>query len=151
MWIWVSLNIEAIDHNGNTFSRHLNSSPPVQNGQHTADDIFKCIFRYATFLFWFQFHCNLFPRVHLEYYSSIGSDNGLAPTRRQTIILTNTDPVHRRIYAALGGDELMLSVNSLGWKNQSGPCTQRTNHNFTRPNGDMCSWNEAVLNKSCHA
>ena len=39
-------------------------------------------------------------------YVSIGSDDGLAPHRRQTIIWTNADPVQRRIYAALGVDEL---------------------------------------------
>ena len=33
-------------------------------------------------------------------------DNGLAPNRRQAIIWTNADPIHWRIYAALGGDEL---------------------------------------------
>ena len=37
--------------------------------------------------------------------SSIGSGNGLAPVRRQAINWTNADPVHRRIYTALGGDE----------------------------------------------
>ena len=31
-------------------------------------------------------HWSLFPKVKL---TSIGSDNGLAPTRRQAIILTN--------------------------------------------------------------
>ena len=37
-----------------------------------------------------------------------GLDNGLAPNRRQAIIWTNVDPIHWRIYAALGGgDELM--------------------------------------------
>ena len=36
----------------------------------------------------------------------IGSGNGLAPSRRQAIIWTNADPIHWRIYAALGGDEL---------------------------------------------
>ena len=36
---------------------------------------------------------------------SIGLDNGLAPNRRQAIIWTNADPIHWRIYAALGGDE----------------------------------------------
>ena len=35
-----------------------------------------------------------------------GLDNGLAPNRRQTIIWTNADPIYRRIYAALGGEEL---------------------------------------------
>ena len=29
-----------------------------------------------------------------------------APVRRQAIIRTNADPVHRRIYAAQGGEEL---------------------------------------------
>ena len=39
-------------------------------------------------------------------YVGIGSDNGLAPSRRQAIIWTNVDPVHR-IYAAIGGEELI--------------------------------------------
>ena len=30
----------------------------------------------------------------------------LVPNRRQAIIWTNADPIHWRIYAALGGDEL---------------------------------------------
>ena len=38
--------------------------------------------------------------------SSIGLDNGLAPNRRQAIILTNADPINWRIYATQGGDEL---------------------------------------------
>ena len=36
----------------------------------------------------------------------MGSDNGLAPNRRQAIVLTNADLIHRRIYAALWGTEL---------------------------------------------
>ena len=40
------------------------------------------------------------------HFPSIGLDNGLAPNRRKTIIWTNADPIHCRIYAALGGDEL---------------------------------------------
>ena len=43
--------------------------------------------------------------VQLTKYS-IGLNDGLAPNRRQVIIGTNADPVHRRMYAALGGDEL---------------------------------------------
>ena len=39
---------------------------------------------------------------------SIGLDNGLAPNRRQAIIWNNANPIHWRIYAALGGDELTL-------------------------------------------
>ena len=37
---------------------------------------------------------------------SIGADNGLAPIRRQVITWTNDDPVHWRIYASLGVNEL---------------------------------------------
>ena len=33
-------------------------------------------------------------------------DNGLVPNRRLAIIWTDADPIHWRIYAALGGDEL---------------------------------------------
>ena len=44
-------------------------------------------------------------------YVSIGSDNGLAPFRRQAIIWTNADLVHWRIHAALGGDQLMQLVD----------------------------------------
>ena len=46
-------------------------------------------------------------------YCSIGSDNGLALIRWQAIIWTNDDPVRWCIYVALGGDELMLMINSL--------------------------------------
>ena len=36
-------------------------------------------------------------------YPSIGSDNGLAPNRRQAIIWINADPNDWRIYVAYGG------------------------------------------------
>ena len=48
--------------------------------------------------------CSFVPS---QQYSSIGSDNGLAPYRQQAIIWANTEPIHWRIYAALGGDELI--------------------------------------------
>ena len=38
---------------------------------------------------------------------SIGSGDGLAPSRQQAIIWTNDDPVRWRIYAAVVGDELI--------------------------------------------
>ena len=40
---------------------------------------------------------------------STGSDNGLAPYMRESIIWTNADPIHWRIYAALQGDGLKRS------------------------------------------
>ena len=36
----------------------------------------------------------------------VGLGNDLVPNRRQAIIWTIADPVHRRIYSSLGGDEL---------------------------------------------
>ena len=74
-----------------------------QNGRHFAD-MFKCIFSYED--------CCILTETSLEFMpkgpvkASIGSDNGLAPNRRQAIIWTNADPIHRCIYVALGGDEL---------------------------------------------
>ena len=41
---------------------------------------------------------------------SIGLDNGLPPSRRQAIIWNNAYLIHWRIYAALGGDELMATL-----------------------------------------
>ena len=40
--------------------------------------------------------------------TSIGSDNGLAPNRQQAIIWSSDDAIHWRIYAALGGNELIV-------------------------------------------
>ena len=37
----------------------------------------------------------------------------LVPKRRQAIICTNADPIHCRLYAALGGDELMAEMQSV--------------------------------------
>ena len=45
-----------------------------------------------------------------EQYPSIGSDNGLAPTRRQAIMWANDDMVYWRIYASLGLNELTINV-----------------------------------------
>ena len=59
------------------------------------------------FVCWFKFHWSLFLRVQLTITSN-GLDNGLAPNRRQAIIWTNADPIHRRIYAALEGGELTV-------------------------------------------
>ena len=81
----------------------VNSSSPGQNGCHFADDIFKRIFLIKRFTFWLKFHRSFF----------IGSDNGMAPTRRQAIIWTNAGPIQWRIYAALGGDELTSGAQEI--------------------------------------
>ena len=47
------------------------------------------------------------PQVQqTEQYSSFGSDNGLAPNRRQAAIWSNDGLASWRIYASLGLDEL---------------------------------------------
>ena len=60
-----------------------------------------------SFIFQFKFHGSLFTKVQC---SSIGAENGLALIRRQAIIWTNADPIHWRIYATQGGDELLAQV-----------------------------------------
>ena len=39
--------------------------------------------------------------------ASLGSDNGLAPDRRQAIIWNNGGLIYRRLYASLGVNEFM--------------------------------------------
>ena len=58
---------------------------------------------------WYNYDSNFTEICSQEsnwQWAGIGLDNGLAPDRRQAIIWTNADPIHRRIYAALWGDEL---------------------------------------------
>ena len=51
-------------------------------------------------IFEFQIKCHWNMFFEISQYGSIGSDNGLSPSRRQAIILINADPVHRRIYCS---------------------------------------------------
>ena len=88
--------------------KHFNSFPPGQNGSHFADDIFMCIFMNEKSRILSQISLKFVPKGPIDNKVSIGSGNGLAPNRRQAIIWTNADPVQRRIYAALGGDELIV-------------------------------------------
>ena len=81
------------------------------------DTILQTIFSDAIpwmkiFVFQLKFPWSLFLRVQLTT-PSIGLDNGLVPNRREAIMWTNTDPIHWRIYAALGGDELTLGLSRL--------------------------------------
>ena len=63
------------------------------------------------FLKWKCMNCDwhfneICSQGHYWQWISIGSDTGLAPNRRQVIIWTNAGPIHWRIYAAIGIDEL---------------------------------------------
>ena len=84
----------------------INSSHPGQNGRHCAYDIFKCIFINEKFYISIRISLKFVPKGPVDKKIKIGSVNGLAPNRRQAITWTNADPAHRRIYTALGGDEL---------------------------------------------
>ena len=53
------------------------------------------------------------PKCPVDNKPSIGLDNGLALNRRQAIIWTNVAPIHWRIYAAPGGDELISIALSM--------------------------------------
>ena len=69
-----------------------------------------------SFVFWLKFHWSLFLRVQLVKPPSIGLDNGLAPNRRQAIIGINADPANWRLYATLGGDELIaMHIRKAMW------------------------------------
>ena len=46
-----------------------------------------------------------------QRHSSIGSDDGLAPSRRQAIIRANDDLVYWRNYASLGLNDLNLNIS----------------------------------------
>ena len=77
--------------------------------------------------------------VRLVYwqYCSIGSDNGLAPNRRQAIIWTNDDPVQRHIYASLGLNELSNSHSiDSSHKSHKAPDLYPTMHHFV---AEMCT------------
>ena len=65
-------------------------SRPRQNGRYFADDIFKCIFLNEIVFISIIISLKFIPNGPISN-SSIGSDNGMAPNRRQTIIWTKDD------------------------------------------------------------
>ena len=54
-----------------------------------ADDIFKCIFLNENIWISIRISVKFVPKGPINNISIIGSDNGLAPTRRQAIIWIN--------------------------------------------------------------
>ena len=58
----------------------------LTHGRHFADDTFKRIFLNDNVIISIKISLNF---VSNDQYSSIGSDNGLAPARRQAIIWTH--------------------------------------------------------------
>ena len=62
--------------------------------------------------------------------TSNGLDNGLAPNRRQAIIWTDADPIHWRIYTALGGDKLMEVYSKIKQMNTSQKLSSTNGRHF---------------------
>ena len=60
-----------------------------QNGRHFADDIFKCILSNENIWIPLKISLKFVPKGPINHIK-IGSVNGLAPTRQQAIILTNS-------------------------------------------------------------
>ena len=69
--------------------RTINTVRQRQNGRHFPDDIFKCIFLNESVWISINISLKFVPEGQFWQYSSTGSENGLAPARRQAIIWTN--------------------------------------------------------------
>ena len=67
----------------------VNTLRPRRNGRHFADDTFKRIFLIENVSFFIEISLTFVPKGSINNIPAIGSDNGLAPTRRQAIIWTN--------------------------------------------------------------
>ena len=90
-----------------------NSFLSGQNGCHSVDDIFRCIFVNEQFVIVkkIRFHCSLSLTSSWQY-RSISINNGFMPNRWQAIIWTNAGMIHWRIFVALVGEEIIDSVIS---------------------------------------
>ena len=66
----------------------INTMRPRQNGRHFTDDILNVLSWMKMHEIHLRFHWSLLPKFELKIFQ-IGSDNGLAPTRRQAIIWAN--------------------------------------------------------------
>ena len=73
------------------------------------DNIFKSIFFSENDGIQIQISLNFVPRSLIDNWNIV-SGNGLATNRRHAITGTNDDPVHRRIFEALWGDEFSRAV-----------------------------------------
>ena len=75
-----------------------------------SQNIFSDAFQECKFCILITISLKFVPKGPIDNRQALsGLDNGSAPKKRQGIIWTNTDPIHWRIYAALGEDELFAS------------------------------------------
>ena len=90
--------------------------PPGQNGDHSLDDIIRGSFINDKLFIWIKISLNFVPRGPID-------NNPALSYRRQAIIWINAGPIYWRIYATLGGEELItwnvtstLYCNGILWK-----------------------------------
>ena len=76
-------------------------SHTAENGRHFADYIFRCIFGNEMFCISFRISLKFVPMCPIDNNTTLVL---IMAWRR--ICWINADPIHWRIYAALGGDEL---------------------------------------------
>ena len=92
--------------------RYFNSSPSGKMDAIT-QTIFSDAFFQWKYLISFEISPELFSQGSNWQYTTIGSDNGLAPKRQQAIFWTNADPIHWRIYDAGAG---VCELGGWGWR-----------------------------------
>ena len=87
---------------------YVTTSPPGQNGHHFADDIFICVFVNEKF-------CILI-KIQLEFVTKDPIKDNPAMVEIMAWCRIGdkpvSDPIHWRIYTALGGDELKDPITS---------------------------------------
>ena len=72
----------------------VNTLRPRQNRHHFPDDIFKCILLNENVWISIKISVKFVSKGPIDNFSfGIGSDNGLAPSRRQVIVWTNDDQI----------------------------------------------------------
>ena len=102
--MWTYLLMHALN------AKLVNILRPKQNGHHFTDDIFKRIFVEWKLSYFGSNFTEICSQGSNYQYTSIGSDDGLAPNRRPAFAWVIGDLVYWRIYASLSLSELM-SVN----------------------------------------
>ena len=101
----------------------FNTLRPRQDGRHFADDILKCIFLNEDVWIANEISLKFVPKGPNWQYSSIGLDNGLAPSRRQAIIWTNDvyiSDAYMRHSASMSSDHGTYETSA--WMVISGMC-----------------------------
>ena len=107
----------------------------------SANDVLQCIFLDENDRILVQMSLKFVPNSVLK--GSIGSANGFATNRWQVITWTDDDSVDWRIYAALGGDELIHEMPNMRGHQQSFSTADEFNRN-SRNFMKLKYWDRAV-------